>query len=128
MSPQVPDSCSACCLELCTDSDKYKLEFYEGSTNEEKANTIGLALLMDYMFFERDLGIVTCATNDQGKPVIKCTFCLMFIYGCICPCSGTIVLDGSGASGVGGPASPDEWEPEEEWLRNYMRNVKMHRG
>ena len=27
--------------------DKYKLEFYEGSTNEEKANTIGLALLMD---------------------------------------------------------------------------------
>ena len=52
----------------------------------------------------------------------------MFIYGCICPCSGTIVLDGSGGGGVGGPASPDEWEPEEEWLRNYMRNVKMHRG
>ena len=84
---------------------------------------------MDYMFFERDLGIVTCQTNDQGKPVIKFTFCLMFIYGCICPCSGTIVLDGSGGGGgVGGPASPDEWEPEEEWLRNYMRNVKMHRG
>ena len=36
--------------------------------------------------------------------------------------------DGSGGGGVGGPASPDEWEPEEEWLRNYMRNVKMHRG
>ena len=56
------------------------------------------------------------------------TFCLMFIYGCICPCSGAIVLDGSGGGGVGDPASPDEWEPEEEWLRNYMRNVKMHRG
>ena len=52
----------------------------QGSTNEEKANTIGLALLMDYVF-ERDLGIVTCP--DQGKPVIKFTFCLMFIYGCI---------------------------------------------
>ena len=52
----------------------------------------------------------------------------MFIYGCICPCSGTIVLDGGGGGGVGGPAAPDEWEPEEEWLRNYMRNVKMHRG
>ena len=33
-----------------------------------------------------------------------------------------------GGGGVGGPAAPDEWEPEEEWLRNYMRNVKMHRG
>ena len=29
---------------------------------------------------------------------------------------------------LGGPAAPDQWEPEEEWLRNYMRNVKMHRG
>ena len=66
--------------------------------------------------------------DAQGKPVIKFTFCLMFIYGCICPCSGEIPLDGSGGGGVGGPASPDEWEPEEEWLRNYMRNVKMHRG
>ena len=35
---------------------------------------------------------------------------------------------GGGGGGVGGPAAPDEWEPEEEWLRNYMRNVKMHRG
>ena len=48
---------------------------------------------------------------------------------CICPCNATIVLDGGGGGGgVGGPAAPDEWEPEEEWLRNYMRNVKMHRG
>ena len=35
---------------------------------------------------------------------------------------------GAPDGGVGGPAAPDEWEPEEERLRNYMRNVKMHRG
>ena len=92
---------------------------------EEKANTIGLALLMDYMFFERDLGIVPCQTNDQGKPVIKFTFCLMFIYGCICACNLTIPLV-KPDSGGGGPDAPDAAEPEDPWLRNYLRNRKMH--
>jgi len=56
----VPSSCKDACLEMFTDSDKYSMEFYQGSTNEEKANTIGLALLLDYMFFERDNGMISC--------------------------------------------------------------------
>ena len=129
MSPQVPDSCSACCLELCTDSDKYKLEFYEGSTNEEKANTLGLALLADYMFFERDLGMCTLGLTEDGNPYVMCTLCLTYIYGCICPCCVTVVLpvkEALKAAAGGGPDAPDAAEPEDPWLRNYLRNRKMH--
>lgn len=149
----VPSSCKDACLEIFTDSDKYSMEFYQGSTNEEKANTIGLALLLDYMFFERDNGMISCWQDDdrndwaedQGETGevtaadfhIECTLCLMSLYGCICPCSCGVTLspssdsDGGGGGGdFGSPAAPDggEWEPKEEWLRNYMRNVKIHRG
>jgi len=105
------------------------------------------------MFFERDNGMISCWQDDdrndwaedQGETGevtaadfhIECTLCLMSLYGCICPCSCGVTLspssdsDGGGGGGdFGSPAAPDggEWEPKEEWLRNYMRNVKIHRG
>ena len=125
----VPTNCCDCLKELCTDADNYKLEFYEGSTNEEKANTIGLALLTDYMFFERDLGVCTCGQTNDGNPYIMFTLCLTFIYGCICPCNATVVFpvkEALRAAAGGGPDAPDAAEPEDPWLRNYLRNRKMH--
>lgn len=96
-----PNSCGQCCAEICTDSDKYRIEFKEGSSAEEKANTIGLALLADYMFFERDLGIITIVFED-GSPVLKCTCCLMSILGQICPCTCSCKLGKNGGDGGGG--------------------------
>ena len=126
----VPTNCCDCLKQCCTDADNYKLEFYEGSTNEEKANTLGLALLLDYMFFERDLGVFTFKMPEEGKPAyIKFTLCLTFIYGCVCPCNATIPLvDPNNPQALlgGGPAAPDAAEPEDPWLRNYLRNRKMH--
>jgi len=125
MRKLTPQSCGDCCKEICTDSDKYKIEFYEGSTAEEKANTIALTLLADYMFFERDQGIITCV-QEEGQMVLKFTCCLTWCCGCIFPCTGTIKPQN--AQGGGGPVGAEgEWEPEDEWLRNYVRNVKMNR-
>ena len=125
----VPTNCCDCLKELCTDADNYKLEFYEGSTNEEKANTLGLALLLDYMFFERDLGVFTFKCPEEGKPAyIKFTLCLTFIYGCVCPCNASIPLADprDALAAAGRPSAPDAAEPEDPWLRNYLRNRKMH--
>ena len=89
----------------------------------------GLALLADYMFFERDLGMCTLGLTEDGNPYVMCTLCLTYIYGCICPCCVTVVLpvkEALKAAGGGGPDAPDAAEPEDPWLRNYLRNRKMH--
>ena len=77
------------------------------------------------MFFERDLGMCTCGQAADGNPYVKFTLCLTFIYGCICPCNATVVIPVKQALG-GGPVAPDAAEPEDPWLRNYLRNRKMH--
>lgn len=98
----VPRSVEALCQELFTDSDKYKIEFYEGSTGEEKANAIGLSLLADYMFFERDLGIITYITKEDGTKALKCTLCLTYCCGQVCPCSCNCESGGPGENQGGG--------------------------
>ena len=98
----------------------------ENSTAEEKANTIALTLLADYMFFERDQGMISCVQDSSGEMVCKFTCCLTWCCGCILPCTGT--CKPPKGEGGGGPVRAEgEWEPEDEWLRNYMRNVKMNR-
>ena len=77
------------------------------------------------MFFERDLGIVTCATNDQGKPVIKFTFASCSSTGASVPAAARSRSTAAGG-GVGARLRPTVGA--REGLRNYMRNVKMHRG
>ena len=36
----MPTSCGQCLQELCTDSDRFKIDFYAGSTAEEKAKAV----------------------------------------------------------------------------------------
>ena len=54
--------------EICTDADRFQIDFYEGSTGEEKANTIGLALLADYMYFEHDNGAALVLALGPATP------------------------------------------------------------
>ena len=72
-----------------------------------------------------NLGMCTCGQANDGNPYVKFTLCLTFIYGCICPCNATVVIPVKQALG-GGPVAPDAAEPEDPWLRNYLRNRKMH--
>jgi len=103
----VPNTCGQVCQELCTDSDRYMISFAEGSSGEEKANTIGLALLADYMYFERDQGMITC-TFEGGKPALKCTCCLMSCCGEVIPCTCICKADGSSGGGSSvGPGGPE---------------------
>ena len=107
----VPQSCGQVCQELCTDSDRYRISLYEAASGEEKANMIAVALLADYMFFERDMGVVTCGAEPGPKgpePFIKCTFCLCSIFGCICPCALKLKKSSGGDGGGGGaPPAPE---------------------
>ena len=116
------------CSECCTDSDKYNIEFYDKSSAEEKANMMSLTLLADYMFFERDQGIITCTTEDD-KPVFKCTMCLMWCCGEITPCN-CYLKQGSAQAGEGGaPHAPvSEYSTGDEWLDNYVRDRNMKRN
>lgn len=77
-----PRNFSEVCQELCTDSDRYYIEFRDPSlTPQQKATLLGGLMLTDYMFFEQDNGMVSCRHKE-----LTITCCLYYCGGCICPC------------------------------------------
>eukprot|EP00899_Mesostigma_viride_P006131 jgi/Mesvir1/15519/Mv04314-RA.1 len=81
-----PEGCSAICTEMCTDSDKYTIEFIDPNlTPQQKATILSSALLLDFMFFEMDNGMVACRGNSL---VITCFVC--YCCGCLYPCCCTL--------------------------------------
>lgn len=85
-----PSGLCACCLECCTDVDKFSCTFeptfaYNKDPNFKACILAGLFYL-DFMFFEIDHGM--CDTNSNGDIII--TFFNCYCSGCICPCCITI--------------------------------------
>lgn len=97
MSKLTPKSCCECCKEMCTDVDKFAVEFEDGIEAEEKANSMAAVFLSDYMFFEKDHGMCTC---KNGAVIITCFQC--YCFGCLVPCN----LEFKGNSGGGGGGAP----------------------
>ena len=69
--------------EAFTDSDQFTLEFVDTSlTAQQKAVMIASVLLVDYMFFEMDNGMIDCHGSK-----IKTTCCLCYCLGALQPCT-----------------------------------------
>ena len=78
-----PKSLSTMMREMLTDSDLYELEIHDTSiTPQQRATLIGTLLMLDYMFFERDIDM--CGIDGNGKPYIN--LCNCYMCGAICPC------------------------------------------
>ena len=65
-----PKNFSGVLTEMLTDSDLYELEIHDVSiTPQQRATLIGTLLMLDYMFFERDIDM--CGIDGNGKPYIN---------------------------------------------------------
>lgn len=73
--------------QLLMAKDTYKVDFNAGITAKEKASMLVGALLIDYMYFEREKGAFTL---EDGKFTITCCNC--YCMGCLCPCSVGVPL------------------------------------
>lgn len=94
-----PPCCTAaCCMELWTDSDKFGIELDPQMPLDTKAKALATTLLIDYMFFERDNGILTCQPSRPPKSgcTIKITICLCYCCGCLCPCNLSVPFEQGG--------------------------------
>ena len=106
MTKLAPSDCCACLKELCTDADKFSVEFEDGIEAEEKANSIAAVFLTDYMFFEQDQGI--CTVKDGGAK-LTCFQC--YCFGCLIPCTCKAQ---KGKKGEGGAPSKDISDAEKD--------------
>ena len=80
---EVPRTCMEVLREICTDKDSYRVVFNEGVSAKEKAALLTGALLIDFMYFERDNGACSCV-GGQDCLCINCCYC--YCMGCLCPC------------------------------------------
>jgi len=76
-----PGDIGEVCEAICTDVDKFELQFTQAATPQDKATALASSLLVDYMFFEMDNGMVKC--KDGG---LEFTCCFMYCCGALCPC------------------------------------------
>lgn len=83
---QKPASMKDALREMATDADLYRLDFTVGMGNAAKAALITSTLLLDYMFFERDMGVCKPTVGEGG---LGCSTTLFNCYccGCVCPCT-----------------------------------------
>lgn len=87
-----PSSMTGALREMLTDSDTYTLSVHDPSVPpQQRATLIGTLLLMDYMFFERDIDM--CGV-DNGKFYVN--ICNCYMCGCVCPCQ---LKQGGGGGG-----------------------------
>ena len=91
-----PGSLASTLREMATDSDTFTMEFKPEAqlTPQQKATMIASLLLVDYMFFEQDNGMLSC---EGGK--VKITLCETYCCGSLCPWN--ISIPGSSQSGDG---------------------------
>ena len=81
---KTPRSLGDALKEACTDSDEYTMQFAEGSglAPQQKAMMLASLVLVDYMFFEQDNGMINCRNNE-----LNITLCECYCLGCLCPCN-----------------------------------------
>merc|ERR1719352_1664053 len=89
-----PDGLAGAAREAFTDSDTFTMEFKPEAqlTPQQKATMIASLLLVDYMFFEQDNGMLSC---QDGK--LQITLCETYCCGSLCPWN--ITLSGQGGGG-----------------------------
>ena len=87
---------------MATDSDRYTIEFNQGVAlaPQQKALMLTSLLQVDYMFFEKDNGMVKCENRKLKITLFECYF-----MGCTCPCN--LELDQNSAGG-GAPPRAEE--------------------
>lgn len=91
VSKMTAKSCGELCQQIFLAKDTYKIEYEAGASPKEKAEMLVGALLIDYMYFERDKGPCAC---DKGICTINCCSC--YCMGCLCPCVAVIPLGKGG--------------------------------
>ncbi|GMI53184.1 hypothetical protein ScalyP_jg8843 [Parmales sp. scaly parma] len=77
-----PKDAKAFAREFGTDADRYSVEFGPSDDALTKLSTVVSTLLLDYMFFEHDLGI--CRPKWNGG--CETTICNWYLCGMTCPC------------------------------------------
>ena len=87
---------------MATDSDTFTMEFKPEAqlTPQQKATMIASLLLVDYMFFEQDNGMLSC---EDGK--LKITLCESYCCGCLFPWN--LTFGGGQGGGGAAPTSKD---------------------
>jgi hypothetical protein len=63
-------------------------------TPQQRATLIGTLLMMDYMFFERDIDMCGVEREPGGGNKVYINFCNCYCFGQVCPCQ----LKGGGGS------------------------------
>lgn len=103
ITKKTPKSCGEAIAEAMTDSDTYTIEFNQGVQLAPQQKALMLASLMqvDYMFFEKDNGMLSCEDNK-----IKITLFECYCMGCLFPCN--IETDKGRNNGGAPPASDTE--------------------
>lgn len=91
-----PKDAQAVMEEICTDVDHFAVEFNAGTSGKERVLSLGAAMLLDYMFFEMDNGMLSC----KGGKQLDITCFIIHCFGCFCPCK--ITLGGEKGGGEGG--------------------------
>ena len=95
---QAPDDLKGFAREAMTDADHYKIVFGPSMEADAKAALITTTLLVDYMFFEQDLGVCRPKRGQEGGMACETTLWNCYCCGCVCPCNCTC----GGDSGVSG--------------------------
>ena len=84
--------CGGLCAALCSPADTYNIDFTDMNlTPQQKAQVIGEAVHLDFLFFEREQPL--CRVNESNN-CLEILFCNCYCIGCLCPIKLCIPLNG----------------------------------
>eukprot|EP00929_Paragymnodinium_shiwhaense_P113983 TRINITY_DN82291_c0_g1_i1.p1 TRINITY_DN82291_c0_g1~~TRINITY_DN82291_c0_g1_i1.p1 ORF type:complete len:317 (+),score=83.67 TRINITY_DN82291_c0_g1_i1:74-1024(+) len=92
MTPKDP---AAACQEMVSDADHFNVEFTSSTSPDDRIIALGSSILIDYMFFEMDNGMIQCKSLTS----LDITCFIIHCCGCFWPCK--IHCDLAGDSGGG---------------------------
>jgi hypothetical protein len=78
-----PEDCLGMCCAVCTDVDGYTINLAQQNDAVETATTLGAAIQLDFMFFEKDNSF--CEYDAQNE-IIYITMCYWYMCGLLVPC------------------------------------------
>lgn len=78
-----PEDCLGMCCAVCTDIDGYTINLAQQNDAVETATTLGAAIQLDFMFFEKDNSF--CEYDAQNE-IIYITMCYWYMCGLLVPC------------------------------------------
>jgi hypothetical protein len=87
-----PSDCTQICQEICSDTDRFRITYTENAGQMDRTTALASSILVDYMFFEMDNGMISCRNNK-----LEITCCFLNCCGMQCPCK--VVLQGKNGGG-----------------------------